>query len=122
MRALLKVSRNSASPSPTYMLYSCAHDSGSRVAPEAVAAALARVVLLQPVRKMEKKIIEFGYPDHVEMKCHRARVGLTKQEGSSTAERERHISKWCHVHISLVVVSGGLPPAWNWTFEFSQTP
>ena len=46
--ARLNVSRRIASPSPTNMLNSCAHDSGSIVAREAVAAARARVVLLQP--------------------------------------------------------------------------
>ena len=47
-RAILKVPLRSASPSPTYMLYSCAPERGNIEALLAVAAALASVVLLQP--------------------------------------------------------------------------
>ena len=47
-RAILKVPLSRASPSPTYMLYSCAPDRGNMEALLAVAAALASVVLLQP--------------------------------------------------------------------------
>lgn len=48
MRARLNASLSAASPSPTYMLYSCAQERDMKVAPEAVAAARASVVLLQP--------------------------------------------------------------------------
>ncbi len=49
MRARLNASLSAASPSPTYWQYSCAHDSARKVAPLAVAAARASVVLEQPV-------------------------------------------------------------------------
>ena len=50
-RAILKVPLRRASPSPTYMLYSCAPDRGNIEALLAVAAALASVVLLQPAHQ-----------------------------------------------------------------------
>ena len=49
-RASLKVARRRDSPSPTYMLNSWALDRGNREARLAVAAALARVVLLHPAQ------------------------------------------------------------------------
>lgn len=48
-RARLKQSRRAASPSPTYMQNSCAQLRARNVAPLAVAAARANVVLEQPV-------------------------------------------------------------------------
>lgn len=50
--ARMNVSLSCASPSPTNMLNSCAQESGNSVAREAVAAARARVVLLQPAREV----------------------------------------------------------------------
>ncbi len=51
-RAILKVPLSRASPSPTYMLYSWAPDRGNKEALLAVAAALAKLVLLQPAANM----------------------------------------------------------------------
>jgi len=48
----LKVPLSRASPSPTYMLYSWAPDRGNKEALLAVAAALAKLVLLQPAANM----------------------------------------------------------------------